>query len=174
MQASGSDLRRYIHIVKDILMAPKEQKTFKVENARLIFKNFSGKIGPYNAAGAKQFCVILPEEDALVLNELGWNAKQLKSREEGEEGDWYIEVTVKFDVKPPRIVMISSTARTTLTDATVEVLDYADIKNVDLICNGYDWNVHGKEGTSAYLKTMFVTIHEDDLERKYAEVMEEN
>lgn len=151
----------------------REQKTFKVEGARLIFKNFSGKIGPYNATGAKQFCVIVSEEDALALNEIGWNAKQLKSREEGEPGDWYVEVTVKFDIKPPRIVMISSRSRTTLTEKTVEVLDYADMKNVDLICNGYEWNVNGKDGITAYLKTMFVTVNEDDLERKYADVLEE-
>ena len=146
-------------------------KTFQVDDARLIFKNFSGNVGPYNPAGDREFSVILSEEDARGLIAQGWNAKQLKQREEGVEPDWYITVTVKFNVKPPRIVMISSRARTPITENTVDTLDFADIKKVDLICNGFDWDINGKQGTSAYLKTMFVTVNEDELERKYAEIL---
>jgi len=47
-------------------------------------------------------------------------------------------------------------------------LDWADIKTADLIARGYDWNVGGKSGTKAYLQSLFVTIEEDALERKYS------
>lgn len=64
--------------------------------------------------------------------------------------------------------MISSTARTNLDEASVEVLDWADIRVADLIARGYEWSVNGKTGVKAYLQSLFVTIEEDDLERKYA------
>ena len=147
----------------------REIKTFQVDDARLIFKNFSGNVGPYNATGDREFSIVLTEEEARGLIARGFNAKQLKQREEGVEPDWYITVTVKFNVKPPRIVMITSRAQTPMTEAMVSTLDYADIKKVDLICNGFDWDINGKKGTSAYLKTMYVTVNEDELERRYAE-----
>ena len=43
---------------------------------------------------------------------------------------------------------------------------------MDLILNPYEWAVNGKTGVKAYLKSIFVTIQEDELERKYADVPE--
>jgi len=64
--------------------------------------------------------------------------------------------------------MLTSTTRTQLDEASVEVLDWADFKTVDLIARGYEWSVNGKSGVKAYLQSMFITIEEDALERKYA------
>ena len=41
---------------------------------------------------------------------------------------------------------------------------------MDLTLNPYAWEVNGKTGVKAYLKSIFVTIVEDDLDRKYADV----
>ena len=142
--------------------------TFKVEDARLIFKNFSGKEGPYNRAGQRSFCVVLDPDVAAQMAEDGWNVRNLEAREEGDVDTPYIEVAVNFKNRPPRIVMITSTGRTPLDESMVEALDYADMKTVDLIARAYNWEVNGKTGIKAYLQTMFVTIEEDDLERKYA------
>lgn len=139
-----------------------------IEGATIIFRNFEGKEGPYNRKGDRNFAVILDHETAEVMARDGWNIRTLEAREEGDENTPYLGVTVRFDVRPPRIVMLTSNGRTTLTEDTVEVLDFAEIKNVDLIVRPYVWNVNDKSGIKAYLQTMFITIEEDDLEKKYA------
>lgn len=144
-----------------------EAKSFLVEDARIIFRNFEGKEGQYNRKGERSFAVVLEQEvaDALVAD--GWNVKYLSPQDEGEPETPYIQVSVNFNNRPPRVVMITSTSRTNLTEESIEVLDWAEIQHVDLIARGYDWEVNGKTGTKAYLKSLFVTIEEDELERKY-------
>jgi hypothetical protein len=54
----------------------------------------------------------------------------------------------------------------------VSILDWADFAKVDLIMSPYKYDVNGNQGVSAYLKTIFVTIREDELEQRYADVPE--
>jgi hypothetical protein len=145
-----------------------EAKTFMVEDARLVFRNFSGKEGQFNREGDRNFSVILDEDTAQLMLKDGWNVKYLASREEGEEDTPYIQVAVNFNNRPPRVVMITSTARTHLGEDQISVLDWADIRTCDLIARAYEWTVNGKSGIKAYLQSMFVTIEEDALEKKYA------
>ena len=49
-----------------------------IENARIGFRNFSGKEGKYNPKGARNFCVFLAKEDAENLEQEGWNIKWLE------------------------------------------------------------------------------------------------
>lgn len=147
-----------------------EAKTFMIEDADLIFKNFAGNEDKYNRAGDRNFGVILPADVAAQMEKDGWNVRYLQPREEDDTPTPYVQVAVSFKNRPPRVVMITSTGRTPLTEDMVETLDYADIRMVDLIARGYDWEVNGKSGTKAYLQSMFVTIEEDALEQKYAEM----
>lgn len=149
-------------------MSDTQSKTFMVEDARIIFRNFSGKEGQYNREGDRNFCVILPDDVAIQMEEDGWNIRYLEAREEGDTQTAYIAVAVNFKNRPPRVVMITSTARTYLNEESIEVLDWADIKVIDLIARGYEWTVNGKTGVKAYLQSLFITIEEDELERKYA------
>lgn len=148
-------------------MPVEDNATFTVEDARLIFTNFEGKEGMYNRKGDRNFGLILTPELAARLAEDGWNVKELQPREEGDDPMPWISVEVKFSVKPPRVVLLSSSGRTSLDEDTIEVLDTMDIKTVDVVVRAYNWEVNGKSGTKAYLKTMFVTIEEDALEQKY-------
>lgn len=161
---------------------PKEQqlKPVLMEGVRLIFRNFEGKEGPFNPPGAKSFGVVLPENqpdlpDAMLAD--GWNVKYLKPSEEEEEqgteqGPAWLPVKVAYDKgKPPKIVLITERGRTVLNNETVEMLDWAEITNVDLIVRAYHWsNNMGGSGIAAYVQSMYVTIEEDELEKKYAEM----
>lgn len=152
-----------------------ERTTVKVENAQLIFKNFGGAEGQYNAAGEREFSVLLDEENAKNLAAKGFNIKYLKPRDEDEVPAAYLPVKVSYKVRPPTIVMMTSTNRVRLDESSVETLDWADIQSADLIITPYAWTVGAKTGIKAYLKSLYVTVEEDELERKYSmREMEEN
>lgn len=149
---------------------PNTENTITFNDARIMFRNFAGKEGMYNREGDRNFCVMLEEALAKDLDADGWNVKALKSREEGDPDRPYLQVSVNFKGRPPRVVMITSRGRVDLGENEVEVLDWADIRQVDLIVRPYEWSVNDKSGIKAYLKSIFVTIEEDELELKYADV----
>lgn len=150
-------------------MPPNDSPSVLIEGAKLIFRNFSGLAREFNSEGDRNFSVVLEPELAAKLKAQGWRVKQLKAREEGEEGDYHLKVTVNYKKgRPPRCVLISSQNRTDLGSEEVSVFDTADIKNADLIINGW-WSDMAGGGYGAYLKTIFVTINEDELEMKYNE-----
>jgi len=148
-----------------------QQKTFKIEDAEIIFKNFTGEASQFNALGDRNFSVLLDPDVALEMLADGWNVKYLSAREEGDEDRPYIQVSVGYKARPPHIVMIGSVtnSRTNLSEDMVETLDWADFSTADLIARAYNWDVNGKTGIKAYLQTMFVTIEEDELAIKYAQ-----
>lgn len=154
---------------------PASDGTILFEDAELRYLNFRGIAGQYNREGDRNFCVMINDEKILerMIKE-DWNIKYTKPREEGDEPRPYVQVSVKFTGRPPRVVMITSRGHTDLTEDTVGLLDHAAIKTVDLILNPYVWDVNGRTGKKAYLKSLFMTIDEDYLEQKYADVTEKN
>jgi hypothetical protein len=143
-----------------------------MEDVRIIFRNFAGREGMYNRAGDRNFAVILDDKSAADLSKDGWNVKWLKAREEGEREQAYLQVSVNFKGRPPKVCMITSRGRTMLAEDDVEILDWADIVTVDCIVRPYEWAVNGKTGVKAYLQSLYVTISEDELELKYGAIDE--
>lgn len=143
----------------------------KIENADIRFRNFSGSEGRFNPAGRRNFCVLLNRDDAEDLMKDGWNVKFLQPKSSNDEAVPYIQVTVNMDSDyPPKVILVSSRGKTTLNAETIATLDFCEIENVDLVIRPYNWTVNGKGGIKAYLKTMYVTIREDDFEDKYYDV----
>lgn len=151
---------------------PPNDGTLVMEDARIIFRNFAGKEGMYNREGERNFCVLLEPDVAEQMVRDGWNVKNLRAREEGDPEQPYLQVSIGFKVRPPVIAMITSRGRTNLGEDEIEVLDWADFRLADLIVRPYEWSVNGKTGIKAYLKSLFVTIEEDELELKYQDVEE--
>lgn len=144
-----------------------------VMNARLCFKNFSGKETDYNAKGARNFHIVLDDDLAEELASLGWPVKVKPPREGYEdEGNFNtMKVNVKFGDNPslhPQIVRIMNGKQMHLTEKTIGMLDYDEIENVDLRIRPYNYDRAGKKGVSAYLESMYVTVADDPLAAKYA------
>ena len=148
-------------------MAYKKTNNIMIEEARLIFKNFSGEESKFNRAGNKNFCVVLDHDMADELAAEGWNIKYLRPREDGEEPTPYLQVTVAYGNIPPKVIMIAGRNKTPLDSLSIGTLDYAEIANVDLVIRPYNWEVNGKQGIKAYLKTMYVEIEQDAFASKY-------
>lgn len=140
-----------------------------LENVRIVLRNFAGKEGMYNSEGERGFAVLLDEDLATAMTNDGWNVKMFKPGEDGER-QAFLPVKVFFGLYPPRINMISGRGRTPLHESEIEILDWVDIRTVDIVIRPNNWSVNGKTGKKAYLKTLYVTIEEDPLDAKYAEV----
>jgi hypothetical protein len=154
-------------------MAQYKDESVVIENTRLLFRNFKGAKGKFNKEGERSFSVVLSDAQAQEMIDAGWKVKWLKPREEDDVPTPFLPVKINFEGKrPPRIVMITSKNRTTLDEDSVSLVDFANVANVDLIVNPYHWNVDGDTGINAYLKSMFIIIEEDYLDRKYADLAE--
>lgn len=146
--------------------------TFKIEGAKLIYRNFTGVQSAFNAKGDRNFCVVLDPEDAEKMLHDGWNVKFRDARDDGDAPLAFVQVRVNYSNYPPRIVTLSPDMkrRLSITEDMVETLDWADILNADLICRGHEWDIQGKTGIKAYCKSLFLVVDEDELERKYANI----
>lgn len=163
-------------------MARKIYPQIKIEDARILFRNFEGREDKYNKAGDRNFCVLLDEIQGKELAEnFGLNVKFLKSREEGDPEEAYLKVAVGYKVKPPTLVMLTKrpnpeveegfeVVRNDIGEEGCQVFDWVDIEKVDLIFNAVPWEVGDKSGIKAWVKSMYVTIAQDELDEKYANV----
>ncbi len=148
----------------------KERKlmpNFSIENARIGFKNFSGKEGQYNAAGNRKFAIFLEEDLGRQFESDGWNVRWLNPRDPDDSPAPMLSVKVAFGNYPPKIVLISGSKKSELNEDGVHILDWAEIETVDLVIRPYQYNVNGKSGIKAYLKAMYVTLVADKFAEKY-------
>jgi hypothetical protein len=155
---------------------PEGPKQVVLEDVRILYRNFSGLPGRFNVAGDRNFNVILDDEVAKAMESEGWNVRWQPPWEEGDPQRPILKVNVKYEgrggkrTRPPRIVMITSHGKTSLDESMIALLDWAEIEHVDMIINPYPYSVQGRSGYSAYLKSIYVTIREDELELKYLDV----
>lgn len=159
-----------------------EKMRFHVENAKLKFENFTGRPGKFNAAGVRSFAVVIDDpETAERLAADEWPVKYPKQHETDGDDDEetrfspHLPIGVRFDKKPPRVILVSSKARVVLEEKDIAVLDAIDIERCDLVANASWWfDDRAQEWkVKAYLKSMIVWIDEDPLEKKYADIFAE-
>ena len=154
---------------------PRVNENLKIENAHLLFRNFSGRESKYNRAGCRNFCVYIDDANyAKKLIDDGWNIRVRPPRDDGDEPRYYLQVAVSYDNIPPTVYMITRRKKTPLDEESISALDFAEIRQADLIIRPYNWIMqegtrNEKSGVKAYLRTMYVVIDEDEFAEKYAD-----
>lgn len=148
----------------------------QIDEARIVYRNFSGIGSKYNREGDRNFAVVIPTEDlAERLSDDGWNVKVKPNRDSvgnidhDEPPFMYLPVKVKFNERGPVVYLKSGNRMAKLDEETISRLDKVDIMNVDLDLRPYDWEVNGKTGRTAYLQSICVTQHIDRFAARYAE-----
>lgn len=142
----------------------------QIDDARIVYRNFSGSASKYNREGDRNFAVVIPtQEMADALIEKGWNVRIKPPREEGDDPFMYLPVKVKFNDRGPNAYLISANRRSALNENTIGCLDDVEINCVNLDIRPYDWVVNGKEGRTAYLQAIEVTQNIDRFAARYAE-----
>lgn len=145
-------------------------KNLVIENAKLMFRNFSGASRKYNPPGNRNFSVVLDPETATRLASDGWKIKTLAPRDEYTDPLFLLSVKVKYGDYPPKIVLITSRGKTVMDVNDIHILDFAILTNVDLMITPYRYEYNDLSGITAYLKSMYATIYEDELEQKYMDI----
>ena len=140
-----------------------------IQDARVVFKNFRGLEDKYNRKGARNFSVVLDDEQADRLKRQGFNVRSRDGREEGDPQFHTLKINVQFATRgrPPRVVMVSSRNKTPIDEGLIDILDDAEITTVDVRFRPYEYE-DGK--FSAYLVTLFANIIEDELETRYEDI----
>ena len=129
----------------------------QIDDARIIYRNFSGAPSKFNREGDRNFSVIIPdEEQSQALIKKGWNVKIKPPREEGDSPFMHLPVKVKFNDRGPNVYLVTGDRMNKLDEETVGLLDDVDILRVDLDIRPYDWDVNGKTGRTAYLQSIKV------------------
>lgn len=143
----------------------------QIDDARIIYRNFSGLGSKFNREGDRNFSVVIDDQDvADALVEAGWNVKIKPPREEGELPFMHLPVKVKFNDRGPTVYLKSGSALNKLDEESINCLDHVDILGVDLDIRPYDWEVNGKAGRTAYLQSIHVTQQVDRFAERYPNI----
>ena len=156
----------------NITFAPKG--ILQIDDARIIYRNFSGEGSKYNRQGDRNFAVVIEtEEQKDALLEEGWNVKIKPPRDEDDEAFMYIGVKVKFNDRGPNVYLESGKRMNRLNEDSIECLDHVDILGVDLDIRPYDWEIEDRDGVktgrAAYLQSMKVTQDVDRFADRFAQ-----
>lgn len=152
----------------EITFAPRG--ILQIDDARIIYRNFSGVGSKFNREGDRNFAVVIddPELADTLINE-GWNVKIKPPRDENEDPFMYLPVKIKFNENGPAVYLRTGKVMKRLDEELVSCIDDIDILSVDLDIRPYDWEVNGKTGRTAYLQSINVTQRIDRFAARYAE-----
>ena len=139
----------------EITFAPRD--ILQIDDARIVYRNFSGTGSKFNREGDRNFAVVIPDQDmADELVNRGWNVKIKPPRDEDDSPFMFLPVKIKFNERGPKVYLQSGEKTVELDEEGIDCLDDVDILGVDLDIRPYDWEVNGKQGRTAYLQSIHV------------------
>lgn len=147
----------------------------EVDGRDILFPNFEGRGDKFNREGDRNFSLRL--RDANTADELvrrGWNVKIKDGRDEDEGPFMRLPVKVKFGDYPPKVYLWTGNRRNELDEESIGILDQIEIDTVNMDISGYNWDVNGRTGRTAYLQTIEVFQKVDRFEERYARMTKDD
>lgn len=142
----------------------KGRRLLQVDDARIIWPNFSGEATKFTREGEQYFTLVIPTQEmyeALMedVNEYGvpWNVKYSEPRTPDEEPFIRIKVKVKFNGYGPKVYLKSGRKTVELDEESIKCLDDITMSNVDMYIRPFDGEANGQPFRAAYLQSMHVT-----------------
>ena len=142
----------------------------QIDNARIVYRNFSGVGSKFNQKGNRNFSVVIEDQEVADARvEEGWNVKIKPPRDEDDRPFMHLPVKIKFNDRGPAVYLKTGKAVNRLDEESIDCLDNVDILSVDLDIRPYDWDVNGKTGRTAYLQSIHVTQEVDRFAERYTD-----
>ena len=155
---------------------------FVVDNAKIIWTNFSGTETPFNRKGKRNFVWVIPDgELAQQLAALGFNIKHRSVRDgyDGEEFD-HLRIDISYetdDGRPigeinkewvPEVYLVNDDDYfIPINEDGIGEFDTKIITYALFEFRKYDWTYGGKSGTSAKLKRIFLKVKQDPIMARF-------
>lgn len=147
-----------------------------LENAKVKWKNFSGKPTDINPAGGRRNVgIYLPDDAAHDMLQHGWNVKVENKNDEADPDVYYIEARVNFKTNDnsssldPKVFMVTGRKINRLDTQSIVELDSNRITSLDVTLTPSFWEMRGFSGITAYVDELYATIERSILGNKYAE-----
>lgn len=153
-----------------------QRETIKLRYVQIIYRNFSGKPGPFNEEGERSFSILLPEETALDLTARGLNVKALRLTDPDDPQMYHLPVAVSYRRRPPRVYMVTGDGermplrKALLSEDMVGMMDNLELGECHMMIAISNYEVRGTKGKKCYLQSFFGHILQDELEQEYATV----
>lgn len=153
-----------------------QRETVLIRDARIIYRNFTGKPGPYNEEGDRSFSVMLDENLAEQLGAQGLNVKPIRKRDEDEAQLYHLPVAVSYKIRPPRVYTVTGDGerlplrKQAMPEDIVHMLDMLDLGDCHMMLAVSNYDVRGSKGKKCYLQSFFGHVVMDELEQEYASV----
>ena len=147
-------------------MANVQQLT--LENVRISFPNFGGKVTDKNKNGSREYNVLLDPEVGFELAQQGWNVKKLPTEEEPNNCP-YLPITLSNGpiVQPwIKIVLVNNGHGIIVQPDDAEQLALMDgvttAARANVILSPYHWTVNGNSGIKAYTNKLYIYVDDID------------
>lgn len=132
------------------------------------WSDFAGRGDQFTEAGKPNFTIVLPEQTAHELAEIGWNVKEREGFEEGDPPRYTLEAKISYKYDPPRIFLIKGDRK-----FRADERDLADIRRdtcdrIDVVLTPSPWVQGGRSGITAYVKEMYAQVRQSRFAEQYA------
>jgi hypothetical protein len=146
----------------------------EIENAQVkwAFSHFDGRADTFNDEGDHNFTMILPEDEALKLEEIGWNIRKMDGYEEGDPPEYLFKAKISYKYEAPKVFLIKGGRKFRADQRDLSDIRRDSLERLDVIISPHRWVNGPNSGISAYVKEMYATVRQSRFSERYADLEE--